>query len=95
MPTTTDLLGFAIDRDPIDFASAVDDLLRQKAVDALDARRVELAKSIYGSEEAADDTFDFADDDVIDDDDLGDIDLNDIDLDDLDLEGIEDDDQDA
>jgi hypothetical protein len=83
MTDTTDLIGLAIDKNPVDFADVIDTLLRQKAVDALDIKKAELANNIYG--EAPEENTDFEDDDTID---IGDIDLDDIDLDldDLDLD---------
>lgn len=95
MPDTTDLLGFAIDKNPVDFADSVNSILQSKALDALDAKRIELAQSIYGDDEqiAADEAqpeFDFSEDELaaVDDDDLEDLDLDDLDIDlnDLDLE---------
>lgn len=101
MPTTTDLLGLAIDKNPVDFADQFNQIMMAKAADAVEAKRIELAQSLYGdqaSEEDFDDVdlaADMDDDDFADDDDL-DLDLDDLDLDldDLDLEGIIDD-QDA
>lgn len=83
MTDTTDLIGLAIDRNPVDFADALDTLLRQKAVDAIENHKVQLAQSIYG-EEPEEDDFDDGDSDV----DISDLDLDDIDLDldDLDLD---------
>ena len=74
MADINDLLGAAINSKPVDFASALNDILADKASAAIDARQVEIAQSLYsdGSE----------DNDV----DLG---LDDIDLDNLDL-GLED-----
>jgi ribonuclease E len=104
MPTTTDLIGLAIDKNPVEFASAFDDILRQKQESALEAHKIELAKTIYGDEPEDEDEVDFgddsneSDDDTGDDDDLElDIDLDDLDLDDLDLdlEDITDDNEDA
>jgi len=104
MPTTTDLIGLAIEKNPIEFASAFDDILRQKQEAALEATKIELAKSVYGNEEPIEDEneVDFdsdetADDTTYDDDldiDLEDLDLDDLDLD-LDLEDIADDNEDA
>lgn len=97
MPTTTDLLGLAIDKNPVDFADTFNQIMMQKAHDALENRRVEVAQSIYGedSAELEDDAVDFEDDDIDLSDDEDDLDLDlddlDIDLDDLDLEGIIDD----
>ena len=107
MPTTTDLIGLAIDKNPVEFASAFDEIVKEKAAAALQAHKVELANSVYGSPETAesddDDDFDFDeddfdDDDVEDSDDDLDLDLDDLDLDDLDLDldlGDTDDNEDA
>jgi len=96
MPDITDLLGLAIDKNPVDFADAFDAILRDKAMTALENKRIELAQSIYGEPETDDssDEFDLDFDDDLDDLDL---DLDDLDLDDLDLDSFdsEDDDEDA
>jgi hypothetical protein len=90
MPDTTDLLGLAIDKNPVDFADTFDAILRDKAITALENKKIELAQSIYGDPEDTDDLdlddVDFDEDDL---DDL-DLDLDDLDLDDLDLGSDED-----
>ena len=96
MPTTTDLIGLAIDKNPVDFAATFDEILRAKAEDAIEARKVELAKSIYGDSEETDEDqldvgegeFDHEDADTSSDDDavVSDDDDLDLDLDDLDLD---------
>jgi hypothetical protein len=83
MTNTTDLIGLAIDKNPVDFADVLDTLLRQKAVDALENKKIELANSIYGETPEEDNETD--NDDTIDIDDL-DLDDIDLDLDDLDLD---------
>lgn len=99
MPTTTDLLGLAIDKSPVDFADQFNQIMMAKAADAVEAKRIELAQSLYndddGDEDEVDLPVDVDDDDDFADDDM-DLDLDDLDLDldDLDLEGIIDD-QDA
>ncbi len=103
MSTTDDLLGLAIDKNPVDFADTFNQLMMQRAQNAIEAKRVELAQAIYGeSEEPVDaddddgeDEFDadidLDDDDVdFDDDDL-DFDVDDLELDDIDLEDLNDD----
>jgi hypothetical protein len=91
MTDTTDLIGLAIDKNPVDFADALDTLLRQKAMDELETHKIELAQSIYG--EDPEDNFNDDDSDLdIDNLDLDDIDL---DLDDLDLETKDGTDEDA
>ena len=93
MPTTTDLIGLAIDKNPVDFAAAFDDIVREKASAALEAHKIELAQSVYGSNEVEsddEDDVDFDDIDLEDDSDEDiedlDLDLDDLDLDDLDLD---------
>jgi hypothetical protein len=93
MPDTTDLLGLAIDKNPVDFADMFNQIVRQKAVDALENKRIELAQSIYtGPEDDVDfdeDDFDGFDDDDDDDDDEDSEDLVDLDSLDIDLEDLE------
>ena len=102
MPTTDDLLGLAIDKNPVDFADTFNQIMMQKAQDAVEAKRIELAQAIYGEEgepdeddldidDVGEDEFDADDDtDDLDDDDL-DFDVDDLDLDDIDLEDLTDD----
>jgi hypothetical protein len=102
MPDVTDLLGFAIDKNPTEFASAIDDILRSKAAIALENKKTELAQSVYGSDEDPDEV-DFETDDLDLDDDTDtefdeedfDIDLDDLDLEDLDLDNLDGDELDA
>ena len=100
MPTTTDLLGLAIDKNPVDFADQFNQIMMQKAADAIENKRVELAQSLYADdnneEDFGDDYIDAEMDDDFEDDDM-DLDLDDLDLDldDIDLEGIIDDSEDA
>lgn len=95
MPTTDDLLGQAIEKNPVDFADTLNNILMQKAHERIEQHRVELAQAIYGDDDddleasvddAEDDDFD------LDDIDLEDLDIDDIDLDDIDLEDITDED---
>jgi len=86
MPDTTDLLGLAIDKNPVDFADMFDQILRQKAADALENKRIELAQSIYTGPE---DDVDFDDEDFDDIDDEGDDDVEDLDLDNLNLDDLD------
>lgn len=102
MADISDLIGNAIDKNPVDFADTFNQLIQQKQLDAIQARRVELAKEVYGSPE---DELDGAEDESEDSDewpedisDLEDLDIDDIDidLDDIpDLEDITDDQEDA
>lgn len=96
MSDVNDLLGFAIEKNPVDFADTFNNLIQQKQVEALEARKVELAQSMYtpafetdGDEVATDEFDDITDDIELDDDafeDMDDVDLDELDLDDLDLE---------
>lgn len=100
MSDINDLLGLAIDKNPVDFADTFNQLIQQKAVNAVEAKRIELAQSIYGGtdqsadadddldlDDVGDDEFDYSDDDLDDDElDLDDVDLDALDLDDIDLD---------
>lgn len=104
MADTTDLLGFAIEKNPVDFADTLNQVLQQKAQNAVEAHRITLAQAIHGGEDpvegddvdldaddVGDDDFEFSEDelDELGDDDL-DLDLEDLDLDDLDLDDEDD-----
>ena len=91
MPDVTDLIGLSIDKNPVEFASTFDDIIRQKAAVALENKKTELAKSIYGEENP---DLDADDDDSVDvdtasdsEEDFDDIELDDVDFDD-DLEDL-------
>lgn len=99
MADISDLVKFTIEKNPVDFESTLNDMLSQRAIDAIDSLRIDVAKQIYG--DTVDDTIDDSllnDDDFdnIDDSDLDnwaddeldpDLSLDDID-DEIDLEGI-------
>jgi uncharacterized protein YjbI with pentapeptide repeats len=81
MSDITDLLVHAVGKNPVEFSSAFDNLMRLKASEAIENHRTMLAQSIYNTAE---------DNDVyLEDIDLEDIDLEDLDLEDLDLEDID------
>lgn len=102
MPTTTDLLSQAIDKNPVDFNDTFNQIMMQKAQDAIEARKIDLAHAIYGDSAEADEDDDFDMDDVelesdgdLEDEefDLEDLeDLADLDLEDIDLEDLADED---
>jgi hypothetical protein len=76
MAETQDLVKAAIEKNPIAFNDAFRDLMAQRAEAALEAHKINLAKSIYNGEDDVDlddEDFDFSDDE-----------LEDIDFDDLD-----------
>jgi hypothetical protein len=83
MSDVSDLLTHAVNKSPVEFADAFNDLMQQKARDAIEAHRVTLAQSIYSA--ADEDEVE----DVADDDDEFSLDLDEIDLEDLDLEDID------
>jgi hypothetical protein len=105
MPNIDDLIDTALDQQPTRFASTFNDIMGQKATEAIDAMRTSIAQGIYASEEDLepedqdDDTTENDLEDIDDDefDDVDDLDLEDEDLqfDDQDLEGFEDDGEDA
>lgn len=70
MAEISDLIDFAVNKNPVEFANAFSEIVQQRAAEAIDAHRVEIASSLYGSpEEMSDeDIEDFAfEDDTIDD----------------------------
>lgn len=109
MADINDLIDFSMNQQPTKFASAFDEIMGQKAIDAIDDMRISVAQGVFAAEEDTvddEDDFDLDDDDLdlddddldIDDEDLEDIDWDDeddFDLDDEDLEGFEDDGEDA
>jgi hypothetical protein len=95
MADTTDLLSFAVEKNPVDFADTFNQLMQQKAQDAIENHRITLAQSIYGEQDEVDDAeFEDDSDDDIDDDDFDDEELDGLDFDDLDLEDLDLDDED-
>jgi len=46
----TDIIQNAFDKKPQDVEHAFNDVIQQKMADAIDARREEIAQSMYGSE---------------------------------------------
>jgi hypothetical protein len=100
MPSIEDLINSAMSQQPTKFASAFDDIMGAKAIDAIETMRSSIAQGIYSEEDDIDpeddidDEFDDEDDDDFDDD-IDDIDLDDEELDLDELEGLEDDGEDA
>lgn len=78
MADINDLLSAAINSTPVEFGAAISDMLTQRAHDAIDVRRIEIAQGIYNN--------DVPDEAGVDDNDI-DLDVSDFDAD-LDLEGI-------
>lgn len=105
MADIDDLINYSMNQQPTKFASAFDDIMGQKAVEAIDDMKISIAQGMFASEEDTpedDDDLDLDDEDLEDydfedDDDDEDIDWDDedFDLDDEDLEGFEDDGEDA
>jgi hypothetical protein len=100
MDDILNLMSHAVNKNPTEFHSELDSVLKARAAEAIEAKRIEVAQSIYGGEgpvasEDEEEEFDFDLDDLdleeeeeeasVDDEDLDD-------LEDLDLEDIDDDD---
>ena len=86
MSDVKDLLGLAIDSNPVDFADTLNDVLANKAMEAIANKRIEVAQNMYnGPDETQDNDYDLP---MSDDDDV-DLDTDDLDLDDLDLEDLD------
>jgi hypothetical protein len=80
MSITADLINYAINKNPIEFEDAFNDILMQKAANAVSELRQEVASNVYDDE--PEDDFDDELEDF--DDELEDLDLDlDADLDDL------------
>lgn len=91
MADTTDLLNHAFEKNPVDFADTFNQLMQQKAQDAVEAHRVTLAQSIYGGEETdSDDGIDDLDD--LDDNDGDDVGEDEFEFSDDELEDLGDED---
>jgi len=97
MPTTKDLLQLAVSGDVIGFTKTYSEIMDEKIADAVEVRKLEIADSIYDSEEVVEQFEDEDLDESLDHDlDLEDLDI-DIDIDaeleiDEDLEELEDND---
>lgn len=102
MPNAADLIALAVDKNPVDFADTFNDIIRDKAVAALENKKIEIAQSIYGAPEDEVEGSDVDEDDVGDDefedevdldqdDDEDDVDWDDdiIDIDDIDIDDID------
>ena len=83
--TIADIIKAAHDGRPVDAADAFNNVIQSKMAAAIDARRDELANSLYGSAEDNNETDDDIEDVEADDD-------NDYDLDNSDIEELEDED---
>jgi hypothetical protein len=87
MADVKDLLGLAIDSNPVSFADMLNNILQDKAMEAVSLKRIEVAQSMYdGPDETQEDEYDvpLADEDEIN---VDDLDLDDLDLEDLDNDG--------
>jgi len=89
MADVKDLLGLAIDSNPVSFADMLNNILQDKAMEAVSSKRIEVAQSMYdGPDETQEDEYDvpLTDEDEIN---VDDLDLDDLDLEDLDNDGEE------
>jgi hypothetical protein len=92
MADVRDLLGLAIDSNPVEFTDTLNDILQDKALEAVAAKRVDVAQSMYdGPDETQDE--DEQDMPLPEDDDEYDLDLDNLDLDDLDLTDLDNDEE--
>ena len=109
MADIEDLIHYSMNQQPTRFASAFDEIIGQKAIDAIDDMRISVAQNVFGAEEdfiededdidLEDEDLDFDDENLdIEDEDFDDIDWTedeDFNLEDEDLEGFEDNGEDA
>jgi hypothetical protein len=51
MPTTADLINFAFEKQPTNFSDAFNEIIGQKATDAIAALRVDVANSMFADED--------------------------------------------
>jgi hypothetical protein len=49
--TPTDIVNFAMNKDAVNISSAFDQLVGQRVYDAIQARKIEVARSMFGQEE--------------------------------------------
>lgn len=54
MSDVSDLINAVIEKNPVEFDSIFNDLMHQRAMEALETRKLEVAQSIYGGEDATD-----------------------------------------
>lgn len=47
MPTTADMIHYAFEQQPTKFSDAFNEIIGQKAVERLDALKIDIAKSMY------------------------------------------------
>jgi len=87
MSDIKDLINAVIEKNPVDFSETFDQIMRLKASEAIDAKRIEVAENFNESD-------DLLEDDKNEDDEDFDLDDEDLDLSDEDLEGIDFDDLD-
>lgn len=75
--TIADIIKASHEGKPIDVANAFNDVIQAKMAAALDARKEELANSLYGSDEHDDDDSEESDVDADDDQEYEDLDIED------------------
>lgn len=47
MAEIADLINFALEKNPVEFAEAFNSIVQARAVDAIEARKIEMASSLY------------------------------------------------
>ena len=55
MPEINDLINATINKSPVDFSAVLNDILQQKASEAIEDRRFEIAQSLYGDNNTSQD----------------------------------------
>lgn len=64
MADTFDLINHAIDANPVEFSKELDQILQQKALEAIDSKRIEIAQSVYAQNQPPEEDFDLDEDDL-------------------------------
>jgi hypothetical protein len=53
--TPTDIVNFAMNKDAVNISNAFDQMINQRVYDAIQARKIEVAKSMFGQEDTIED----------------------------------------
>lgn len=49
--TTTDIIGFCLDKDSVNIQHAIDDIMKEKIADFLQTKKIEVAKNLFNPED--------------------------------------------
>lgn len=84
-----DMIQYAVDNKPVDFTTTFNSLMSQKVIDAIDAKRQEIATTIFDSHpDVSDEELDQAIDDIDQSDEIED--FEDVEIDDIEFDDEED-----